>query len=244
MKIELIKSNNFSKYTSIKKNNNLNNNTIKSKNENTAYISSLINEKYEKENQLEQLKQYRKEHIAELEDIISDIKNSIDEINKLSEKNINENDNWTDKLSQKDLDENNNLTDELSQKDLDENNNLTDELSQKDLDENNNLTDELLQKDLDENNNLTDELLQKDLDENDNLTDELSPKDNNLVLTPDSNCIDLIKLLYKYKVELKMYKETSAEEIKNIQKEIERINNKISNAKQQKNSDNFIDAFI
>ena len=199
MKIELIKSNNFSKYTSIKKNNNLNNNTIKSKNENTAYISSLINEKYEKENQLEQLKQYRKEHIAELEDIISDIKNSIDEINKLSEKNINENDNWTDKLSQKDLDE---------------------------------------------NNNLTDELLQKDLDENDNLTDELSPKDNNLVLTPDSNCIDLIKLLYKYKVELKMYKETSAEEIKNIQKEIERINNKISNAKQQKNSDNFIDAFI
>ena len=229
MKIELIKSNNFSKYTSIKKNNNLNNNTIKSKNENTAYISSLINEKYEKENQLEQLKQYRKEHIAELEDIISDIKNSIDEINKLSEKNINENDNWTDKLSQKDLDENNNLTDELSQKDLDENNNLTDEL---------------LQKDLDENNNLTDELLQKDLDENDNLTDELSPKDNNLVLTPDSNCIDLIKLLYKYKVELKMYKETSAEEIKNIQKEIERINNKISNAKQQKNSDNFIDAFI
>ena len=41
-----------------------------------------------------------------------------------------------------------------------------------------------------------------------------------------------------------MYKETSAEEIKNIQKEIERINNKISNAKQQKNSDNFIDAFI
>ena len=199
MKIELIKSNNFSKYTSIKKNNNLNNNTIKSKNENTAYISSLINEKYEKEKQLEQLKQYRKEHIAELEDIISDIKNSIDEINKLSEKNINENDNWTDKLSQKDLDE---------------------------------------------NNNLTDELLQKDLDENDNLTDELSPKDNNLVLTPDSNCIDLIKLLYKYKVELKMYKETSAEEIKNIQKEIERINNKISNAKQQKNSDNFIDAFI
>lgn len=184
MKIELIKSNNFSKYTSIKKNNNLNNNTIKSKNENTAYISSLINEKYEKEKQLEQLKQYRKEHIAELEDIISDIKNSIDEINKLSEKNINENDNWTDKLSQ------------------------------------------------------------KDLDENDNLTDELSPKDNNLVLTPDSNCIDLIKLLYKYKVELKMYKETSAEEIKNIQKEIERINNKISNAKQQKNSDNFIDAFI
>ena len=229
MKIELIKSNNFSKYTSIKKNNNLNNNTIKSKNENTAYISSLINEKYEKEKQLEQLKQYRKEHIAELEDIISDIKNSIDEINKLSEKNINENDNWTDKLSQKDLDENDNLTDELSQKDLDENNNLTDELSQKDLDE---------------NNNLTDELLQKDLDENDNLTDELSPKDNNLVLTPDSNCIDLIKLLYKYKVELKMYKETSAEEIKNIQKEIERINNKISNAKQQKNSDNFIDAFI
>ena len=229
MKIELIKSNNFSKYTSIKKNNNLNNNTIKSKNENTAYISSLINEKYEKEKQLEQLKQYRKEHIAELEDIISDIKNSIDEINKLSEKNINENDNWTDKLSQKDLDENDNLTDELSQKDLDENNNLTDEL---------------LQKDLDENNNLTDELLQKDLDENDNLTDELSPKDNNLVLTPDSNCIDLIKLLYKYKVELKMYKETSAEEIKNIQKEIERINNKISNAKQQKNSDNFIDAFI
>ena len=113
MKIELIKSNNFSKYTSIKKNNNLNNNTIKSKNENTAYISSLINEKYEKENQLEQLKQYRKEHIAELEDIISDIKNSIDEINKLSEKNINENDNWTDKLSQKDLDENNNMTDEL-----------------------------------------------------------------------------------------------------------------------------------
>ncbi|MDI9210643.1 hypothetical protein MT361_19040, partial [Clostridium butyricum] len=89
-----------------------------------------------------------------------------------------------------------------------------------------------------------DELLQKDLDENYNLTDELSPKDNNLVLTPDSNCIDLIKLLYKYKVELKMYKETSAEEIKNIQKEIERINNKISNAKQQKNSDNFIDAFI
>ncbi|KJZ85146.1 hypothetical protein ACQPUL_08960 [Clostridium butyricum] len=229
MKIELIKSNNFSKYTSIKKNNNLNNNTIKSKNENTAYISSLINEKYEKEKQLEQLKQYRKEHIAELEDIISDIKNSIDEINKLSEKNINENDNWTDKLSQKDLDENDNLTDELSPKDLDENNNLTDEL---------------LQKDLDENNNLTDELLQKDLDENDNLTDELSPKDNNLVLTPDSNCIDLIKLLYKYKVELKMYKETSAEEIKNIQKEIERINNKISNAKQQKNSDNFIDAFI
>ena len=229
MKIELIKSNNFSKYTSIKKNNNLNNNTIKSKNENTAYISSLINEKYEKEKQLEQLKQYRKEHIAELEDIISDIKNSIDEINKLSEKNINENDNWTDKLSQKDLDENDNLTDELSQKDLDENNNLTDEL---------------LQKDLDENNNLTDELLQKDLDENDNLTDELSPKDNNLVLTPDSNCIDLIKLLYKYKVELKMYKETSEEEIKNIQKEIERINNKISNAKQQKNSDNFIDAFI
>ncbi|WP_270215223.1 hypothetical protein [Clostridium butyricum] len=214
MKIELIKSNNFSKYTSIKKNNNLNNNTIKSKNENTAYISSLINEKYEKEKQLEQLKQYRKEHIAELEDIISDIKNSIDEINKLSEKNINENDNWTDKLSQKDLDENDNLTDELSPKDLDE------------------------------NNNLTDELLQKDLDENDNLTDELSPKDNNLVLTPDSNCIDLIKLLYKYKVELKMYKETSAEEIKNIQKEIERINNKISNAKQQKNSDNFIDAFI
>ena len=199
MKIELIKSNNFSKYTSIKKNNNLNNNTIKSKNENTAYISSLINEKYEKEKQLEQLKQYRKEHIAELEDIISDIKNSIDEINKLSEKNINENDNWTDKLSQKDLDENDNLTDELSPKDLDENNNLT---------------------------------------------DELSPKDNNLVLTPDSNCIDLIKLLYKYKVELKMYKETSAEEIKNIQKEIERINNKISNAKQQKNSDNFIDAFI
>ena len=229
MKIELIKSNNFSKYTSIKKNNNLNNNTIKSKNENTAYISSLINEKYEKEKQLEQLKQYRKEHIAELEDIISDIKNSIDEINKLSEKNINENDNWTDKLSQKDLDENDNLTDELSPKDLDENNNLTDEL---------------LQKDLDENNNLTDELLQKDLDENYNLTDELSPKDNNLVLTPDSNCIDLIKLLYKYKVELKMYKETSAEEIKNIQKEIERINNKISNAKQQKNSDNFIDAFI
>lgn len=214
MKIELIKSNNFSKYTSIKKNNNLNNNTIKSKNENTAYISSLINEKYEKEKQLEQLKQYRKEHIAELEDIISDIKNSIDEINKLSEKNINENDNWTDKLSQKDLDENDNLTDELSPKDLDE------------------------------NNNLTDELLQKDLDENYNLTDELSPKDNNLVLTPDSNCIDLIKLLYKYKVELKMYKETSAEEIKNIQKEIERINNKISNAKQQKNSDNFIDAFI
>ena len=229
MKIELIKSNNFSKYTSIKKNNNLNNNTIKSKNENTAYISYLINEKYEKEKQLEQLKQYRKEHIAELEDIISDIKNSIDEINKLSEKNINENDNWTDKLSQKDLDENDNLTDELSQKDLDENNNLTDEL---------------LQKDLDENNNLTDELLQKDLDENDNLTDELSPKDNNLVLTPNSNYIDLIKLLYKYKVELKMYKETSAEEIKNIQKEIERINNKISNAKQQKNSDNFIDAFI
>ena len=229
MKIELIKSNNFSKYTSIKKNNNLNNNTIKSKNENTAYISSLINEKYEKEKQLEQLKQYRKEHIAELEDIISDIKNSIDEINKLSEKNINENDNWTDKLSQKDLDENDNLTDELSPKDLDENNNLTDEL---------------LQKDLDENNNLTDELLQNDLDENYNLTDELSPKDNNLVLTPDSNCIDLIKLLYKYKVELKMYKETSAEEIKNIQKEIERINNKISNAKQQKNSDNFIDAFI
>ncbi|MDU1969004.1 MAG: hypothetical protein E6748_15220 [Clostridium perfringens] len=214
MKIELIKSNNFSKYTSIKKNNNLNNNTIKSKNENTAYISSLINEKYEKEKQLEQLKQYRKEHIAELEDIISDIKNSIDETNKLSEKNLNENDNWTD------------------------------ELSQKDLDENNNLTDELLQKDLDENNNLTDELLQKDLDENDNLTDELSPKDNNLVLTPDSNYIDLIKLLYKYKVELKMYKETSAEEIKNIQKEIDRINNKISNAKQQKNSDNFIDAFI
>ncbi|QUF82949.1 hypothetical protein KDJ93_14620 [Clostridium butyricum] len=214
MKIELIKSNNFSKYTSIKKNNNLNNNTIKSKNENTAYISSLINEKYEKEKQLEQLKQYRKEHIAELEDIISDIKNSIDEINKLSEKNINENDNWTDKLSQKDLDENDNLTDELSPKDLDE------------------------------NNNLTDELLQKDLDENDNLTDELSPKDNNLVLTPNSNYIDLIKLLYKYKVELKMYKETSAEEIKNIQKEIERINNKISNAKQQKNSDNFIDAFI
>ena len=199
MKIELIKSNNFSKYTSIKKNNNLNNNTIKSKNENTAYISSLINEKYEKEKQLEQLKQYRKEHIAELEDIISDIKNSIDEINKLSEKNINENDNWTDKLSQKDLDENDNLTDELSP---------------------------------------------KDLDENDNLTDELSPKDNNLVLTPNSNYIDLIKLLYKYKVELKMYKETSAEEIKNIQKEIERINNKISNAKQQKNSDNFIDAFI
>ena len=199
MKIELIKSNNFSKYTSIKKNNNLNNNTIKSKNENTAYISSLINEKYEKEKQLEQLKQYRKEHIAELEDIISDIKNSIDETNKLSEKNLNENDNWTDELSQKDLDE---------------------------------------------NNNLTDELLQKDLDENDNLTDELSPKDNNLVLTPDSNYIDLIKLLYKYKVELKMYKETSAEEIKNIQKEIERINNKISNAKQQKNSDNFIDAFI
>ena len=214
MKIELIKSNNFSKYTSIKKNNNLNNNTIKSKNENTAYISSLINEKYEKEKQLEQLKQYRKEHIAELEDIISDIKNSIDEINKLSEKNINENDNWTDKLSQKDLDENDNLTDELSPKDLDENNNLTDELSPKDLDENN------------------------------NLTDELSPKDNNLVLTPNSNYIDLIKLLYKYKVELKMYKETSAEEIKNIQKEIERINNKISNAKQQKNSDNFIDAFI
>ena len=214
MKIELIKSNNFSKYTSIKKNNNLNNNTIKSKNENTAYISSLINEKYEKEKQLEQLKQYRKEHIAELENIISDIKNSIDEINKLSEKNINENDNWTYKLSQKNLYENDNLTDELSQKDLDE------------------------------NNNLTDELLQKDLDENDNLTDELSPKDNNLVLTPDSNCIDLIKLLYKYKVELKMYKETSAEEIKNIQKEIERINNKISNAKQQKNSDNFIDAFI
>ena len=199
MKIELIKSNNFSKYTSIKKNNNLNNNTIKSKNENTAYISSLINEKYEKEKQLEQLKQYRKEHIAELEDIISDIKNSIDETNKLSEKNLNENDNWTDELSQKDLDE---------------------------------------------NNNLTDELLQKDLDENDNLTDELSPKDNNLVLTPDSNYIDLIKLLYKYKVELKMYKETSAEEIKNIQKEIDRINNKISNAKQQKNSDNFIDAFI
>ncbi|WP_428817441.1 hypothetical protein ACQR2L_15765 [Clostridium butyricum] len=229
MKIELIKSNNFSKYTSIKKNNNLNNNTIKSKNENTAYISSLINEKYEKEKQLEQLKQYRKEHIAELEDIISDIKNSIDETNKLSEKNLNENDNWTD---------------ELSQKDLDENNNLTDELLQKDLDENNNLTDELLQKDLDENNNLTDELLQKDLDENDNLTDELSPKDNNLVLTPDSNYIDLIKLLYKYKVELKMYKETSAEEIKNIQKEIDRINNKISNAKQQKNSDNFIDALI
>ena len=229
MKIELIKSNNFSKYTSIKKNNNLNNNTIKSKNENTAYISSLINEKYEKEKQLEQLKQYRKEHIAELEDIISDIKNSIDETNKLSEKNLNENDNWTD---------------ELSQKDLDENNNLTDELLQKDLDENNNLTDELLQKDLDENNNLTDELLQKDLDENDNLTDELSPKDSNLVLTPDSNYIDLIKLLYKYKVELKMYKETSAEEIKNIQKEIDRINNKISNAKQQKNSDNFIDAFI
>ncbi|MBZ0313164.1 hypothetical protein K7185_11820 [Clostridium butyricum] len=214
MKIELIKSNNFSKYTSIKKNNNLNNNTIKSKNENTSYISSLINEKYEKEKQLEQLKQYRKEHIAELEDIISDIKNSIDETNKLSEKNLNENDNWTD------------------------------ELSQKDLDENNNLTDELLQKDLDENNNLTDELLQKDLDENNNLTDELSPKDNNLVLTPDSNYIDLIKLLYKYKVELKMYKETSAEEIKNIQKEIDRINNKISNAKQQKNSDNFIDAFI
>ncbi len=213
MKIELIKSNNFSKYTSIKKNNNLNNNTIKSKNENTAYISSLINEKYEKEKQLEQLKQYRKEHIAELEDIISDIKNSIDEINKLSEKNINENDNWTDKLSPKDLDENDNLTDELSPKDLDENNNLTDELSPKDLDE---------------NNNLTDELLQKDLDENDNLTDELSPKDNNLVLTPNSNYIDLIKLLYKYKVELKMYKETSAEEIKNIQKEIERINNKIS----------------
>ena len=229
MKIELIKSNNFSKYTSIKKNNNLNNNTIKSKNENTAYISSLINEKYEKEKQLEQLKQYRKEHIAELEDIISDIKNSIDETNKLSEKNLNENDNWTD---------------ELSQKDLDENNNLTDELLQKDLDENNNLTDELLQKDLDENDNLTDELLQKDLDENDNLTDELSPKDSNLVLTPDSNYIDLIKLLYKYKVELKMYKETSAEEIKNIQKEIDRINNKISNAKQQKNSDNFIDAFI
>ncbi|WP_283625000.1 hypothetical protein [Clostridium butyricum] len=229
MKIELIKSNNFSKYTSIKKNNNLNNNTIKSKNENTAYISSLINEKYEKEKQLEQLKQYRKEHIAELEDIISDIKNSIDETNKLSEKNLNENDNWTD---------------ELSQKDLDENNNLTDELLQKDLDENNNLTDELLQKDLDENDNLTDELLQKDLDENDNLTDELSPKDNNLVLTPDSNYIDLIKLLYKYKVELKMYKETSAEEIKNIQKEIDRINNKISNAKQQKNSDNFIDALI
>ena len=199
MKIELIKSNNFSKYTSIKKNNNLNNNTIKSKNENTAYISSLINEKYEKEKQLEQLKQYRKEHIAELEDIISDIKNSIDETNKLSEKNLNENDNWTDELSQKDLDE---------------------------------------------NNNLTDELLQKDLDENDNLTDELSPKDNNLVLTPDSNYIDLIKLLYKYKVELKMYKETSAEEIKNIQKEIDRINNKISNAKQQKNSDNFIDALI
>lgn len=211
----------------LKKNNKLSSNNSASNNKVSSNVASLINQKLEKQEQLEKLKKYQAEHIAELEDNLSKIQESIHNMSTdLEERNsINLEDKDTNELSSnsdvKDKD-----TNELS---------TNSDVKDKDTDE--------LSSDLDVKDKDTNKLFD---DSCDKFLDGLIESGKITVIAKDSSYVELTKLADKCKCELETYKENSSKEIEKLEKEIKEIDNKISDVKKQKENEdngNFIDLY-
>lgn len=209
-----------------------------SSNGTVSNISTLIKQKQEKEKELEKLKQKQKEHIADLQSSLSSVGNEIDkEIKRVGEFNSKNFTGWDSIYSS---DGNN----ETSKSEQDANkNSTTHENNQKEGSEKSDIQNQV---DEDQTSKTTNQNNKVSISNEDDLelnkkmaklTDSLIKSGNLQYLSQDDNYNELTKLADSYKAEIETYKQTSTQEIEDLEKQIQELTQKIQKEKDNSKKD-------